>query len=127
MASTRTEVHRWGKRNRIVFDAAKEHIIIVHPNTGEGDDFMFLGVLFDVKLTMENAIELILTRIRPKIKALLRSRAFYSVSDMLNKFKTHIWDLVEYQNGIICHACASALARLDRAQANFVGDLGITG
>ena len=75
---------------------------------------------------MKNAVEQILNRIRPKIKALLRTRSFYSVRDMLTQFKTHIWGLVEYQNGAICHASASILARLDRIQASFVRELGLT-
>ena len=126
MASTRTEVHKWGKRNRVMFDPSKEHVVIIHPLHGEGDDFKFLGVLFDVRLSMDTAVEQILNRIRPKIKALLRTRCFYSAADMLNQFKTHIWRLVEYQNGVICHASASVLARLERIQASFVRDLGLT-
>ena len=45
---------------------------------------------------------------------------------MIVQFKTHIWGLVEYQNGAICHASASILARLDRIQASFVHELGFT-
>ena len=56
MTSTRTEVHRWEKRNRVVFDPAKEYIIVVRPNTGEADALMFLDVLFDVNLTMANVM-----------------------------------------------------------------------
>jgi hypothetical protein len=126
MAITRTEVHKWGTRNRVAFDPLKEHTVIIHPAAGEGDDFKFLGVLFDAKLRMENAVEQILNRIRPKIKALLRTRCFYSVGDMLNQFKTHIWGLIEYQNGAICHACATSLSKLDRIQASFVRDLSLT-
>ena len=43
MASIRTEVHRWGKRNRVMSDPSKEHVVIIHPLHGEGEDFKFLG------------------------------------------------------------------------------------
>ena len=75
---------------------------------------------------MEHAIDQVLSRIRPKIKALLRTRCYYSTGDMVNQFKIHIWGLIEYQNGALCHACASSLARLDQAQASFVREFGLT-
>ena len=58
-------------RNRVIFDAGKEHINIVHPTHGQGEDYLYLGILFDVKLTMASAVDQIVSRARPKIKELL--------------------------------------------------------
>ena len=33
----RTNVHKWGVNNRVVFDAEKEHLAIIHPLLGSGD------------------------------------------------------------------------------------------
>ena len=123
MRITRTEVHRWGKRNRVTFDGDKEHINILHPLHGQGESFRLLGCPIDVKLTMAEAVDLVVARARPKIKALLRSRAFYSLPDLIIQFKTHIWGLIEYSHGCIMHASESALARVERLQSSFVEEL----
>ena len=90
MCKTRDDVHRWGFRNRVEFDAQKEHIIVLHPTSGEGDAFKLLGCLLDAKLNMEALIDQTVAACRPKAKALLRTRAYYDTSDLLNQFKTHV-------------------------------------
>ena len=126
MNKTRAEVHAWGRRNRVSFDANKEHINIIHPIHGEGSDFKLLGCLVDVKLTMQSAIDQIACQVRPKIKALLRSRPYYGIVDMVSQFKTHIWGKIEYHHGAILHACDSSLAKIELLQSNFVRGLSIT-
>ena len=84
------KVHKWGRINRVSFDAGKEHIIILHPIHGEGDPFKLLGCLVDCKLVMQQAVERILSQARPKIKAILRTRQFYDSKELVNQFKTHI-------------------------------------
>ena len=69
----RERVHKWGRLNRVAFDATKEHLAILHPYPGEGDDFKLLGCMFDCKLTMRQAIERIMSQVRPKILAILRT------------------------------------------------------
>ena len=86
----RSNVHRWGDRNRITFDASKEHLVILHPQYYEGNAFKFFGTLIDPQLLMEPAIESILSRSRPKIKVLLCTRRFYTTTDMLTQYKIHI-------------------------------------
>ena len=58
--ATKNEVHAWGCRNRVTFDAGKEHVIILHPEYGIGDDFKFLGTWIDKKLLMHICIDSIL-------------------------------------------------------------------
>ena len=41
----RQKVHKWGRTNRVTFDAAKEHMIVIHPTYAEGDPFKLLGLL----------------------------------------------------------------------------------
>ena len=126
MTKTFNDVHKWGHRNRVEFDRAKEHIVIIHPTFGEGEPFKLLGCLCDVKLNMGQLVDQTVAAIRPKAKAILRTRAFYSVSDLLNQFKIHIWGLIEYKNGAILHACPTVLHKLDRVQRHFVQELRMT-
>ena len=126
MNITRAEVHRWGRRNRVIFDGTKEHVNIIHPSHGQGDTFKFLGCPVDVKLSMSEAIDYVTSRARPKIKALLRSRPYYSIEDLIIQFKTHIWGIIEYSHGCVLHACDTSLAKIERLQSGFVQELRIT-
>ena len=108
----------------MVFDTEKEHIVILHPRHGEGDPFKLLGCLVDCKLTMQQAIDQLLSQIRPKVKAIVRTRSHYAVKDLISQFKTHIWGLMECHNGGIFHACSSLLEKLDAIHFKFLRDIG---
>ena len=61
----------------------------------------------------------------PKIKAILRTRAYYDIANLILQFKTHIWGIVESRNGAIFHASTSLLDRFDSMQRGFLHELGI--
>ena len=60
LATCRDRVHQWGYQNRVEFDGTKEHFVIVHPTRGEGDPFKLLGLVFDCKLRMDEAVDAII-------------------------------------------------------------------
>ena len=101
------------------------NICLIHPIFGEGDPFKLLGCLVDCKLQMHDAVEKILSEIRPKIKALLRTRRHYDATSMISQFKTHIWSIMEQHNGAIFHAAASTLEKLDATQNHFLHEIGM--
>ena len=70
----REKIHTWGKANRVSFDPSKEHLVVLHPAEYHGPCFKLLGLMVDTDLAMESAIDSLLTKIRPKIKAILRTR-----------------------------------------------------
>jgi len=72
---------------------------------------------------MEQCIEEIVKRARPKVTAILRSRLYYSVEDLIGQFKGHIWGLIEYYTPCIYHAGISLLAKVDRLQERFLKEL----
>ena len=114
LKETQSRTHDWGRRNQVEFDGSKEFFNILHPSRGSGEDFKLLGTLFDNSLSMRPCIEGILGKIRPKIRALLRLRHFYSTAAMLNQNKCHIWGLKEYSNGAIIIAAVMQPKRLDK-------------
>ena len=118
--------HAWGQDNRVSFDPGKEHIKVLHPDVGDDDQFRFLGTLIDCRLTMKPCIDQVMNKIRPKIKALLRTRWSYSIVRMLNQFRTHIWCHIEYSQGALLLAQPAQLQRLDDAQTRFLDQLGLT-
>jgi len=75
---------------------------------------------------MHSCIEQILSKIRPKITAILRTRGFYSVPELVNQFKTHVWSHMEMHSGGIFHAASSLLEKIDHAQNRFLRALGIS-
>ena len=119
-------VHKWGKRNRVSFDATKEQYVVIHFRHGEGDPFVLLGNHFDVKLHMDLAVQHVLNKNRPKITAMLRTRGQYGIKDMIMQYKTHIWGHAEYQNAAICHAAPSLLAQIDAMQRRYLHELHLT-
>ena len=81
--SCRDSVHKWGVRNRVSF-------VIMHPRYAFGDPFKLLGCLMDTKLIMKHAIDKVLSQIRPKIRAILRTRHHYDCKALVNQFKSYI-------------------------------------
>ena len=100
--------------------------MVIHTEHGVGEAFKFLGPLIDVKLRMDSCVDQVVARARPKVKALLRTRAFYNLGDMLGQYKAHIWGITEYVNGCILHACATTLDKLERLQRSFLNELQVT-
>ena len=125
MYDCRLKVHNWDKVNRVVFDAEREHVIILHPLQGEGDPFKLLGCLVDPKLIMQQAVDKLLSQIRPKVKAIVRTRTHYTEKDLISQFKTHIWGLMECHNGGIFHASSTILGKLEGVHYKFLRDIGV--
>ena len=126
LETCRKRTHKWGVANRVTFDAGKEHLIILHPSEHHGEMFKLLGCPMDTDLRMHSAIEQLLSKIRPKITAILRTRAYYNVSSLISQFKTHIWGLIEAHSGGMFHTAASLLQKIDDAQSSFLHQLQMT-
>ena len=100
-------------------------IVIIHPIHAEGDPFKLLGCMVDCKLVMNHAVDKVLTQVRPKIRAILRTKKYYCSSDLINQFKIHIWSLMEIHNGAIFHASSTLLSKLDAIQRSFLKEINI--
>jgi len=85
-----------------------------------------LGLFVDTKLVMRQAVEQMLAKIRPRIKALLRTRSHYNNESLVNQFKIQVWGLMEAHSGGIFHASTSILDQFDHSQKHFLDELGIS-
>ena len=121
-----TAVHAWGKQNRVIFDQTKEHFCIIHRLRPSGDAFRLLGVTMDLKLNMGKEIDRIIQKVRPKIKAILATRRFYSHAGMIQQFKAHILGLFRFSSLAVFHAAPGHLHELDVLMERFVAELGIS-
>ena len=126
LTKCRDRVHKWGKCNRVSFDPVKEHLAIIHTAEYSGEPFRLLGLMVDLDLRMHTAIEQLLVKIRPKSIAILRTRGYYAIPDLINQYKTHIWGLVEAHCGGYFHAATSLLDKIGQVQNSFLSKLQIS-
>ena len=126
LQQSQADIHEWGAHNRVSFDPGKESFAILASVGGDAQPFRLLGPTLDEKLLMHECIDKVYRKAKPKARALLRCRRFYSIADMLLLFKSHVRSQIEWCNGAIFHAAASKLERLDTVQTSFLRDLEIS-
>jgi len=126
LTECRRHVHQWGRANRVSFDTGKEHLVILHPDEYHGDPFKFSGLMIDLDLRMHTCIDQLLSKIRPKCTAILRTRAYYSVTELIGQYKTHVWSLVEMYSGAYFHAASTLLQKIGQVQRSFLNKLNVS-
>ena len=109
-------LHHWGRSLRVKFDASKEKFCILSRSCPVGSDFKLLGVVFDCKLVMSNAVESAASRASAKLRALLRAKRFFNLHELVLQYKSHVLSLLEYPTPAIYHASSTLLSRTDRVQ-----------
>ena len=119
-------IHQWGVLHQVEFDAGKEHFAIISNSEPAGEVFKLLGALTDPKLQMGPEIDRIKNKARAKIKAILRTRKFYSIGALIQQYKTHVLCLLEGTIGAIFHAATTQLEKLDRLQISFCDSIGLS-
>ena len=117
--------HAWGQRYRVTFAPSKEHVFVIHPRHGDEDTFKMLGVLLDCKFSFKPLIDSLVSRCRPKARAIVRLKHVMSVPQLLGQFKAHIWSFLEYSNGAVINASVTERKRLDAMQQHFLSDIGL--
>jgi len=126
LAEAQQRAHSWGVRNRVCFDSSKESFHVVHPRAETKTEFKMLGSLLDSGLTMRPLIDQLLTKCRPKAKAIQRLVHVFSVPDLICQFKAHVWSHLEYSNGAIIMANVTDRRRLDTFQRGFLYNLNLS-
>ena len=126
LRSLQFDVHAWGLPNRVSFDSGKEHFVIFHKRQNYGDDFKLLGTLVDTKLSMASECQRVRKKAAPKAQAILATRGFYSIRDLIGQFKSHVWCHLEFSSGAIYHAADSHLKDVDSVQDSFIRALGLS-
>ena len=76
-------LHKWGKANRVTFDAGKEEFMIISTVDPVGGPAKILGIEFDNRLVMGGATHKCATKAAWKCKSLLRVHRFYSLVDLV--------------------------------------------
>ena len=71
----------------------------------EGPNFKILGLNFDCKLTMGDAIDDLVGEMRWRIKSILRAQRYHTVADMINLYKAKVLSYAEYRTAAIYQSC----------------------
>ena len=67
--------------------------------------------MIDCKLIMSHAADKILSQVRPKVAAILRTKMHYTKGELISQSKIHIWGIVEQHTGAIFHASGHVLEK----------------
>ena len=126
VARCKAELHKWGQANSVTFDAGKESAHVLCKDEPAGDNFRLLGVLFDEKLTMAAAVRETVTEAKWRLRVLERSVKYFSVPQLVTKYKARVLSYVEYRTAAVYHATDTVLEPLEQLQEGFLRRLGLT-
>ena len=121
-----SELHAWGRENQVQFDPAKESMHVIGRHDAAGPDFKIMGIHFDCKLLMNNAVHETVVTSSWKLRTVMRTRRFFTHAELVLHYKSHILSFIEYRTPGISHACCSVLQPLDDIQGRLLKDLGIS-
>jgi hypothetical protein len=120
------ELHHWGKANQVKFDPSKESKHVLSRTDPFGVNFKLLGIEYDCRLCMADAVRSLVGKTRWKLKMLLRAKRFYNLEDLMIQYKQQILSFVEYRTPAVYHATSTVLAQIDRLQGSFLREVGVS-
>ena len=86
----------------------------LYKNRGpDGGNFRLLGICFDPKLLMGDAVHECVAACLWKIQRILRAKRFYSTAELIGLYKAHILSYIEYRTPAIAHVAATVLTPID--------------
>ena len=91
------ELHSWGAANQVSFDPSKESKHVLSRTDPHGPNFKLLGVIFDCRLFMDDAVRAVTAKIKWKLQMLLRSRRSFSTKDLVIQYKQQVMSCIEYR------------------------------
>ena len=126
LSRVQDEVHKWGAANGVTFEASKESFHILSRVHHFGESFRVLGVTFDTQLIMSEAIGECAQECHWRLSALLRTRRYFSVVDLVLQYKSQVLSYLEYRTAVVSHAADIHLHLLDSVQRRFLDNIDIT-
>ena len=120
------DLHEWGVANQVAFDPSKESMHVLSHDDATDGTFRILGIQFDCRLSMHDAICELAQSAKWKLVMILRSRRYYNDAELIGLYKAHVLSFVEYRTAAIYHATNTELQSVDRIQRGFLRDLGVS-
>jgi len=126
LQAAQDSLHKWGRANRVSFDPGKESKHVLSRHESAGGNFKILGVNFDCKLIMDDAVHDVASECAWKLERLLRSKRFFNGHELLGLYKAHVLSYIEYRTSALYHASCSVLRKIDRVQERMLNIAGIS-
>ena len=126
MLSCQSDLRRWGEANQVTFDPAKESFHIISRHRPKGTNFVELGVEFDCRLIMRDAVHQCAVEAGWKIKCVLRPQRYFTTTETVKLYLSHVLSFIEYRTPAIAHAAPSILVEIDQLQNRFLRALDIS-
>ena len=126
LSSSQHSVHDWGKTQQVQFESTKESLHVLCSKQPQGDAFKILGIKFDTKLIMYDAVVGIVAEAGSRLKMLLRVRPFYIVRALVNLYECHVLSVIESGTPTFYHATPTILKLLDEIQNEFLESIAIS-
>ena len=113
-------------QNQVLFEAGTESFHVLHRTIHYGQAFKILGCVYDPQLLMHSAARRIAHEAGWQFKTLLASQRFLTLQELMRLYKAQILLFIESSAAALHNAAPSALERVDRVQARFLRELGLT-
>ena len=84
------ELHKWGRANQVQFDPKKESLHIVSHYCPVGSNFKILGLNFDCRLIMGDAISGLVSEMRWRVKSILRTQRYHTVANIVHLYTGNV-------------------------------------
>ena len=120
------EFHYWGIANQVEFDLKKESMHDVSHHSPEGTNFKILGLNFDYRIIMRDAVGDLVGEMRWRVRSILRVQRYHSVTGIINMYKAKVLSCAECRTAAVYHACVSLFDKIDNVQRSFLNDIGIS-
>ena len=91
-----------------------------------GSSFRLLGVTIDRQLIMYEAISECTHECHWRLSAILRTRRYFSLIDLVLQYKSQVLSYLEYRTSAITHAADTHLHSLDSVQRRFLHNVNLS-
>ena len=114
--ATVSRLFNMGRANGVRLDAAKGSTHVVSRAHPVGSNFRILGVTFDPKLIMDDAVHECAAQAGWRLRTLMRTQRYHTVMELVALFRSQVVSFVDYRTAAIAHASTSVLMAIDRVQ-----------
>ncbi len=84
-----------------------------------------MGLNFDCRLTMCDAVADLVGEMRWRVRSVLRAQRYHNTTGVMNLYKSKVLSYAEYRSAAVCHASVSLLDSIDAVQRKFLRDVGV--
>jgi hypothetical protein len=126
LITCQNRVHEWGDSNQVTFDASKESTHILSQTAVSSECFRILGVLFNCRMSMKEAVKEITSEATRRVNVILRARRFLSTAQLVGMYKCQVLSFIEYRTSALFHCDSWTLSSLDHVQDHLLGEIGVS-